>query len=276
MLDNPSTETQVELAKAQTELHSLAGKVVRDFIPKSFKDALTARSPNERPFDDNLDDLSTDDEFEDDGDEIEEAESSVTEMQGIPRISLPKKLVGHRREWCSEKPAMVADGASTGVAANVIPTVGDEVIGHDGTSQSNSVPHGLVDTGNSGYGPWMLVDRKGKRIIHQGNKSGPIVKATNAGSNRTTNPYSHKAHGRNPSSTSAQPSKNFHNPSLKTSFKTSGQKKTFTASSSRDVPCSTSDSPSLITSNPFGCLQPSVNNSEDATSTPIQVEYCGT
>ncbi|GMQ06312.1 hypothetical protein CsSME_00050948 [Camellia sinensis var. sinensis] len=52
------------------------------------------------PFDDNLDDLSTDDEFEDDGDEIDEAESSVTEVQGIPRISLPKKLLAKiRRPW---------------------------------------------------------------------------------------------------------------------------------------------------------------------------------
>ncbi|KAL7175173.1 hypothetical protein ACSBR2_028888 [Camellia fascicularis] len=135
---------------------------------------------------------------------------------------------------------MVANLASTGVAANLIPAVGDE----------------------------------GKRNIHQGNKSGPVFKATNAVSNRTTSPHSHKAHWRNPP-TSAQPYKTFHNPNHKTTFKTSGQKSTFTASSSRDVPCSTTESPSLITSNPFGCLQPSVKKYEDATSTPIQKEYCG-
>ncbi|KAL7253114.1 hypothetical protein ACSBR1_007601 [Camellia fascicularis] len=106
--------------------------------------------------------------------------------------------VGHRREWCSEKPAMVANLASTGVAANLIPAVGDEVVGHNGTSQTNFEPHGLVDAGNSSYGPWMLVDRQGKRNIHQGNKSGPVFKATNAMSNKTTSPHSHKAHWRNP------------------------------------------------------------------------------
>lgn len=34
--------------------------------------------------------------------------------------------VGHRREWCSEKPATVANLVSTGAAVNLIPTVGDE------------------------------------------------------------------------------------------------------------------------------------------------------
>ncbi|KAL7225873.1 hypothetical protein ACSBR1_021097 [Camellia fascicularis] len=100
MLDTPSVESQVEFAIAPTETPSPAEKSAQDPIPKSFKDALTARSSNERPFDENLDDLSTDDEFEDDGDEIDEVESLVTEVLGIPRISSPKKLLAKiRRPW---------------------------------------------------------------------------------------------------------------------------------------------------------------------------------
>ncbi|KAL7225874.1 hypothetical protein ACSBR1_021098 [Camellia fascicularis] len=134
---------------------------------------------------------------------------------------------------------------------------------------------GLAEANNSNYGPWMLVDRRGKRNIYQDNKNGPINKAITMGSIRTTSPSSRKAQWRNPS-TSAQPSSTSHYQNHKTTYKTSGHKTNFIARSSHDVLCSITESPCrLITPNPFECLQSSVKKPEEATSTPFQEEYSG-
>lgn len=121
----------------------------------------------------------------------------------------------------------------------------------------------------------MLVDRREKRNIHKDNKNGPIIKTITSGSTRTTSPSSRKAHWRNPS-TSAQPSETSHYQNHKTTYKTSGHKTNVIAGSSRDVLCSTTESPCrLITSNTFECLQSFVRKPEEATSTPCQEEYSG-
>ncbi|XP_028115903.1 uncharacterized protein LOC114313692 [Camellia sinensis] len=183
--------------------------------------------------------------------------------------------VGHWREWCSEKLASVANLVSIGAAANLNPTVGDQAEGHNGTSQTNSEPIGLADANNSSYGPWMLVDRRGKRNIYKDNMNGPINEAITTRSIRTTSPSSRKAQWRNPS-TSAQPSSTSHYQNHKTTYKTNGHKTNFIVGSSRDVLCSTTESPCrLITSNPFECLQSSVKKPEEATSTPFSEEYSG-
>ncbi|KAI7982784.1 Uncharacterized protein LOK49_LG15G01612 [Camellia lanceoleosa] len=97
MLDRPITKAQTELPKGKSV--PADGKS-RSTPFKSFKATLVDRCLNERPFDEDLDTLSMDNDFESEGKEIEEDEVPKIESQGMPRISLPKNLLAKiKKPW---------------------------------------------------------------------------------------------------------------------------------------------------------------------------------
>ncbi|KAL7173639.1 hypothetical protein ACSBR2_032988 [Camellia fascicularis] len=104
IVDNDDTILDRPITKAQTEPPEgksvLADGKSRSTPFKSFKAALVDRRLNERPFDEDLDTLSMDDDFEREGKEIKEDEVPEIESQGMPCISLPKNLLAKiRRPW---------------------------------------------------------------------------------------------------------------------------------------------------------------------------------
>ncbi|KAI8032254.1 hypothetical protein LOK49_LG01G01900 [Camellia lanceoleosa] len=206
MLDNPTPVLQTKPLVG--EVDPSVNKSAKPHT-RSFKDALVDRRLNKRPFDEDLDDLSTDDEFESDGDEVEREDADPeynysVEYEHLHSFCFTCGRVGHRREWCSEKAPQQVPSPSSGDQNSTAMSVGEDDKSREGLSPSIPVPNSNpTDPLGESFGPWMLVDRKGKKRGNKGQMNGPPNKTHGNGGQKPKGDTVPKFN-RNKSSTSAQ------------------------------------------------------------------------